>query len=1263
MKLSKTKVFYFTLLLLFQVNVFSQTKLTIDINWDESTENKDNSPSDYSFENAFYKGTSSLPFYANQFEVNSYGDLKIDIINIISEEISLNVEDNVPSSLEITSHIVQERKKFHAQYSFLPFIRNSNTGRIERVLKVEFTFRVYPLPIAFTRGGPEFKSTSVLNEGDIYKISVSESGIHKITSSELQEMGINISSLNPDKIQIFGNPGGMNPEENSELQYDDLEENSLFIQGGGDGSFDGEDFILFYAHGPEFWNKDGYVHNLYDDQNYYFIRIASQDGSRITERENTAGPIYSTNFDTYKRYEIDAYNLLSDFASTQGSGKLWFSEKYSSNRTQDFSSLFSDANLDLSEEVSFDIQFASRSQNSTRLNLLIDGTENQVSFSGVNVSNIESRYADLERRIFAMSLSSTSPQVILDYPQGVSESEGWLDYIHMNYRSKLNYSGEPISFRNFDSETAETFGFQIQSNTENIEIWDITNPSSIKKQLVDNLSFAYNSTGVHEFVVFETNGAHKSVEFIEKIANQNLHAITSADALIIYHPDFQEEAERLATHRAEHSDLSVLAVPVGMIYNEFSSGRVDVPAIRNFARMIYERDPNFRFLTLFGDGSFDYKHIETDFNDDSYVPVYETNESLSPIIAFPSDDFYGLLNIQEGGNLKGGLDLGIGRIPVQTAVQARQMVDKIINYDTNSETFADWRLRLGFASDDEDSNIHVRDADGIAENTRLNFKDFNIEKIYFDAYPQVSTPGGERYPLASSALNNNIFKGMLTLCYLGHGGPTGWAQERVLQLADIEKWDNENKLPLMVTATCSFTGYDSPKITSAGEQVFLKEKTGAIALMSTVRAVYVNQNERLTRAVFDTIFTKDAGEFMGLGEILRRAKNSNAADTIDVNARKFQLIGDPSLKLAIPDYQIVTSKINGVDIDENYRADTTKALQKMTFEGYVTGSDGYILQDFNGIAYASVFDKLIQSKTLGNNASSSERVFNIQKTVLFKGQSAVENGRFSFEFYLPADINFEYGNGKISLYATNGNIDASGSFEDFIIGGSEGNSQDDSPPLVDVFLNTEDFVFGGLSNSDPILLVKLQDDFGINVAGVSVGHDLVAELDNNSKESYILNDFYEAELNDFRRGTVRFPLEDIEAGKHTLKIKAWDLSNNLGEGYTEFIVSDDLGESLQHVLNYPNPFSTRTNFMFEHNLPGAELDILINIYNMSGQIVKTIESINIDEGFRIDNISWDGQDDYGQKIANGVYLYKIKVTANQLGISKESNFEKLVILK
>lgn len=1279
---NKTK-FFLSFILSFSLftAAFAQNNVKQTIKWFKNTENTNTDKSELvlneHFEGEYFLNNNKLPLYNNNLNVKGTGYVRIQVVSFKSEPIDIlgrhEEIDNLPTKPEVTAFIEQEKNNFKAHYSLIPLIKQEN-GQVEKILEFVLSVDItYDSSNSHFRG-PEFKEESVLKDGEIFKFAVDKSGIFKISYQDLETFGVSPQNINPKKIQIFGNPGGPNPEPIEADKYDDLVENSIFIPGENDNQFDQEDYILFYAAGPHAWQHEenegfNYTHNIYDDQNYYFLKIGDQDGKRVTDRNTLSGEIIASNiYDKFIRYEKDEFNLLGDYESAEGSGQLWFSDKYTSERQQDFSASFSDPDLDVSNSVKFKIQFASRSANSSKAILEVDGTENTINFNGVSVSNIESSYADLEFRTFSQMVNTSSPNVQLNYPLTPAQSIGWLDYIQMEYQAKLNYVGQAYEFRNFQSIDESTFGFTIANSSGEPTIWDITDPEKVQNQKYNsgsgNINFNYVSEGLHNFVIFNPDNITNTVAFISEIENQNLHSISDVDMVIIYHENFKDASLKLTDHRSSHDNLSVMAIPIQEIYNEFSSGKVDATAIRNFARMLYVRDPDFNYVLLMGDGSYDYKHIrDNEYSDENFIPVYETQQSLDPIKAFPTDDFYALLDLQEGDNLKGGIDIAVGRLTVRTAEEADAVVNKLIKYDTDPSTFGDWRLRLAFAGDDEDSNLHMRDSDNIAESVRASQRQFNQEKIFFDAYPQVSTPGGERYPLAEEALNQNVFKGLLTLCYLGHGGPKGWAQERVLKLDDIQNWDNEDKMPLVVTATCSFTGFDDAKITSAGESALLKEKGGAIGLFTTVRAVYASSNKRLTQAVYDTIFTKVDGDYMRIGEILRRAKNTNKADTLDINARKFLLVGDPSMKLALPEHNIVTSKINDQLIDENYQPDTIKALQKITFEGYIENENGGIKTDFNGTAFCSVFDKELQAKTLGNNTGSSPRPFNIQKTVLFKGQAEVVNGEFNFEFYLPSDINFEFGKGKISLYANSSDTDAQGQFENFYIGGSEPANSDDEAPLVDVFLNTEDFVFGGISTSDPILLVKLQDDFGINVAGVSVGHDLTAEIDGESQEKFILNDFYESELNDFRRGTVKFPLKDLEPGRHSIKIKAWDLSNNLGEGYTEFIVTDDLGESLRQVFNYPNPFSTRTVFQFEHNLPGTELEIIINIYNMSGQIVKTIEHLSFDGGFRIDDIEWDGNDDFGGKIANGVYLYKINVLAKQLGISKESNFEKLVILK
>ena len=412
-------------------------------------------------------------------------------------------------------------------------------------------------------------------------------------------------------------------------------------------------------------------------------------------------------------------------------------------------------------------------------------------------------------------------------------------------------------------------------------------------------------------------------------------------------------------------------------------------------------------------------------------------------------------------------------------------------------------------------------------------------------------------------------------------------------------------------------GYDEPTVESAGELAFLNDKGGAIALFSTVRAVYSSDNERLVKAVYDTIFTSDIGKMQTLGEIITNSKNSNSQDTLKINARKFTLIGDPSMHLAVPDHDITTTTINGIALAEF--SDTLRALDKVTIEGAIVGDNGQTLSDFNGSVFPTVFDKKSTLTTLGTDVKSSEKTYSIYKNVIFKGKATVTNGKFAFTFVVPKDINYTYGNGRLSYYAYNGdNKDAGGFTEDIIIGGSSGNSiTDNQGPDIQIYMNDESFVFGGTTDADPVLLVKLEDENGINVTGTSIGHDLSGILDDDNQGTFIMNQNYKADADSYQKGTARLPLTELSSGKHSITIKAWDVLNNSSEARSEFVVIESGDEILKHVLNYPNPFTTSTEFQFEHDLANTELDILVSIYTISGKVIKTIEAVRYANGYRI----------------------------------------------
>jgi len=504
-----------------------------------------------------------------------------------------------------------------------------------------------------------------------------------------------------------------------------------------------------------------------------------------------------------------------------------------------------------------------------------------------------------------------------------------------------------------------------------------------------------------------------------------------------------------------------------------------------------------------------------------------------------------------------------------------------------------------------------------------------------------------------------VYNGVLIWNFNGHGGPGRLTDETILDQETVNAWNNANRLPLLVTATCDFAPYDDPYVNSLGENILLRPNTGAIALMTTTRVVFAYSNRIMNDNYLRFALEPDAqGRYRSLGDAVRDAKNFTYQGSGDItNNRKFTLLGDPALTLAFPVIQARPVRINGVPVTQ---ADTLQATEKIRVEGEVTDLQGNLLDDFNGNVYPVVFDKPRQVATLGNDPGSLPVSFSTQTSQLFKGRATVSNGRFSFNFTVPKDINYQYGNGKISLYAENGIKDGTGFFTGFLIGGmSAGDNNDKAGPEIKAYLNDERFINGGLTNENPVLLLKLSDSSGVNTAGAGIGHDIVATLDDDNDRFFILNDFYQGDQDNYQKGAVRFQLTGLEPGQHTLKIKAWDVLNNSNEVFLDFVVARDEELEISHVLNYPNPFTTNTQFWFEHNKPGQDLIARVQIFTVSGRIIKMLSRTINTPGNRSSELTWDGLDQYGQKIGRGVYLYRLSVTLP--GKSTKEKIEKLVI--
>jgi Peptidase family C25/FlgD Ig-like domain len=1231
----------------------------------------------------------TLPLYTERWSLDGPSDLQAQLTNEVWEACAKKPHpDDILLANDVPVLRVKARQEgafWSGEVSFCP-IRQRGTGQYERLRSFTLVVRAQPQAVV---GGPQAGAvgernltTSVLADGEVFKFGVSQTAVYKLDYTFLKNtLGItNLDQVNPRNIKIYGNGGFMLPELNSTPRPDDLLENAIFVSGEGDGRFDQSDYILFYATGPApmevrtqgTTQRLTIRQNLYDRHAWYFVKISGDLGLRVSEQPNLppdASTPITNEMDDVVRLEDERENLLDWSVSHQGSGKRFYGDRFEQTRSKDYTLNF--PNMVTPQTATVYSAFAARHSGSSTVRFTVDGKSLSASLGS---TALEDNNAQIAAEATLSGTFNPDDDAVLVKVEHLASgaAKGWLDYIEVTARRRLVMKGDMMSFRDLKTMTNPKSQFQLQNAPPNLRIWDVTNRAQPRQQIFltpngDAQFVAETGSILREYIAFSDATVFPAPEATAgRVAAQNLHGLGEEEMVIVYHPDFEAAVQQLAQHRRDFNNLTVVTIPIGQVFNEFSSGGKDPVAIRDFVRMLYERsNGNFNYLLLFGDGSFDPKNNTNAVVNQDFVPVWETETSLSPIYAYPSDDFFSLLSPNEGGELDGPAEIAVGRIPCNTAAEADAVVRKIIAYEREPQTLGDWHLRLLYMADD-DEPYHIDQAEDLSEASEQEESWFNVDKVYFDAYQRVATSSEKRIPDAKAAINANIFKGALMAQYIGHGGPRGWAQERVVDLADIAGWENEHKQPLFVTATCSFGGYDDYSFKTGGEEIILKANGGGIALFTTVRPVFIGPNDLLTDAVQRFIFRRDTlnNTYMTIGDILKSAKNTLTSG-VEENARRFALLGDPAMRLAMPEYRIQTDSINGRAV--SVVPDTLRSLQRARISGSVTDIQGNLLQDFNGTVYVTVFDKKQTLTTLALN-SSPLRNYAVQRNVLFRGRATVRNGRFSVSFVLPKDLNYAFGLGKISYYAENGTpFDAAGADDThLIIGGTSSEVADDTPPQVQAFLNTDAFVYGGITDDDPKILIKCADDNGMNVSGTSLGHDLTAVLDGNILELIVLNGFYESQKDDSRYGQAIYPLRNLAPGKHTLAVKGWDVANNSGEGYTEFVVAEDGKAALDHVLNYPNPFTTNTSFQFEHNLAGQVMDVQITILTISGRVVKTIQQSATPEGFRVTDIQWDGRDDYGDQLARGTYVYRVKVRGTDLTgqqVTTESDFERLVILK
>lgn len=1257
--------YYFLLLLALLLPIIAQgqnIQYPEQLQWSNIIEDK---ISDNTIRYITFKGASleinqkSTAQYQNRIPINSLNNVyNINIDKqrwktLTNEE--LHTIDTTLIADTLIVHIANEEtaKQAYLNISFFPFRKNGQ--QIEKLISCEIVAKQIGTNTKHRKSNT-YSAESILKQGNFYRMAITQTGIHKITYNNLTAMGIP-TPIYTKNIALFGNGGQELPQSTSEKVFDDLIEVPIEINdNNANGILDADDYILFYGVGLISWTPQNidilcqFSHhlNVYANQTYYYITTDNNIGTKkriIAQTSLSATPTHYVNTYYHREvYDKDSINIAKV-------GNIWFANDFKSTATKDYN--FNIAGI-TKKNIFISIGLASISSANAQFTISIN---KQNSFQQVcyNNSRITANYRQF---------IPTSGNIVIgvNYNLPTITSVGYLDYIEIHATCSLAQNKGQVDFRNPEIVGNGNIA-QYTFNTlgKKINIWEVTDRHNISKisgtRKDNNLIFTLTADSLREFISFD-GSSFLSVTPNGKVVNQNLHALTNIDFIIITPPEFIAAAYKLAQHR-RNEGITTAVVTTTQIYNEFSSGTTDISAIRNFLKMFYDRNDCPKNALLLGKTSYDPRQIEgiapcyiPNFQGDNAVFAYTDNIS--------TDNYFGKLADGKGNNNYGTMDMGIGRLPVNSLAQANAMVDKSILYASTEvltknagqiSNLSSWRNIIAFVADDDNEGTHIGNPEYVCKHTIDNkYPVYNVEKIYSDAYKKVSSSQGSRYPDVNKAINYRVNNGCLMMTYFGHGGDNGWSHERILTRSDINAWTNKYALPIFYTACCSFGHYDNNS-SSPAELILLNTNGGGIGVIASTRESDSYNNQSLGKALHSYFLQNTNKQYLSIGEVYAKAQAEHRYEM-------YSYIGDPSVIPAHPKMNVITDSINDVHISTF--TDTLKSLTYVKICGHIADANNNELSTFNGWIYPTIYDKINNITTIDNNHHDTTYQFKLLKSTIFKGKTKVENGKFSFAFMIPKDINYQYGLGKISYYAQGNSTDANG-FQSVLIGGIKDTIiDDDEGPEIELYLNDEQFVNKGISTSTPIIKANIKDKSGINTAGAGIGHDIVAIIDDDIANAIVINDFFEFDENSFTSGKLAYTLSTIAEGKHKLKIRAWDIVNNMGEAEIEFEVVNNEDIQLAHVLNYPNPFTTQTSFYFEHNQPNNTLDIQISIFTISGKLVKTIQTSQYMNGYRNEAISWNGLDDYGNRLAKGVYIYKLRIRNENGDIAEK--IEKIVLL-
>ena len=1080
------------------------------------------------------------------------------------------------------------------------------------------------------------KKNSDLPQGNWIKFSVIEDKLYSFSGADLLTLSSTFQSNNPRSFMLFTSTA-LGRDRSSTvvntITYSEIPENlveiSMDVTGEDNDTLDNDDIFRFYGRGVNGFDQNGenihYHQNIYFTENYYWLLIPNDSSIRGKRIETITSP---SNISLSLSYATSYIHIENDVINPFLGGLVWTSSGFGRgssftvvHQINDIESSVS-ANIKVAVRGSFtDLDYVMNTlginKNHTIFVYLNDrGTAmDTISFSGANQRSRE----------FSVSGSELKEGVNLIYLDNKSSSSSYsfphFDYATIRYGRKLNSDNSPFEF--FAPITGNSVSFNV-SGSSAPNVWNITDVTQPHKMYID-----INNDNYSMNVDLPTDTSARFILFndidVISIANMELvsgHSFTQlrhhnagVDHLIIGPKEFESASEPLVNHRGSSKFVSLET-----IYDEFSGGNSDPTAIRSFLQWTTEEwlSPQPMFVLFMGDADYDYRNISGD--SDIKVPTIIKGAYSNRAV----DDRLAAIS----GNIP---DFATGRYPAKNIQEVQDFVEKIIEYETNP-VLGYWRQRFTLVADDgarpEDDGPHgsIRTGKSHTLNSEAAAKFISprveVQKLYLLEFPEVSDASsyGVIKPDATDALFDILNEGTAIINYIGHGSEHQWAQEKLIvqDRGDIGRIETNMKLPVWIAGTCSWGHFDFLDKESFAEELIRQPMEGASAIITTSRAIGVTSNASYITKIFKAIFPNLDVTDASIGMVLQSVKDGNSSGEL------FHLFGDPGMPLPIPKNKVNMTHISP---DTLSSLDTARVFGQLTSPINVSGV---------GIIRLADAERDITRQYI-INSKTQELSYKLPGPTLFKGQFSITQNNFSAQLRIPKDISYSSTPARLNSYLrlySEPPTEALGMLDNIFLKSGEPVS-DIQGPIISLETETGRL----LQDNDHLLkdekiYIRISDPMGINLTG-EVGHEImVTNMEDDTKKN--MSSQYIYDENSITTGVIQFPHDGVNSSI-SIHIKAWDNANNPSEKEFTLYLFENRSLKVFNVLNFPNPYSTTTQFAFELT---SDADVSIDIFTLGGRRIMRIPEENFSEGYHY--IDWDGRNAFGERLANGVYLYRLK---------------------